>query len=270
MWIRQSHVLAPLAALTSKTTKWKWKLHHQKVFAMTKKVISKKVLLAYLDFNKPFQIHADASQYQLGAVVSQEGKPIAFYSCKFNPAQTRYTAAERELLSTVETLKEHRNMLRGQTIEVFTDHKNLVCKHFNVERVMQWRLLLEEFGPQLTHIKRANNIVADSLSRLDITEEDCSQDALNSGLAANDDEFPDEFTLSNAEVAYRQGKDEALQKNSRTILSCARRHFSDKTHKISNEGGKIHLPKASQHECAKCHHDCLMHPGETRLEFTIA
>jgi len=73
---------------------------------MAKKVIAKEMVLAYPDFNKPFRIHMDASHYQLGAVVSQEGKLIAFYSRKLNPAQTRYTATERELLSIVETLKE--------------------------------------------------------------------------------------------------------------------------------------------------------------------
>jgi len=108
MWVRRSHVLAPLAALTSKTTKWKWEPQHQKAFAMAKRVIAKETLLAYPDFNKPFQIYTDASHYQLGAVVSQDGKPIAFYSRKLNPAQTRYTTTERELLSIVETLKEYR------------------------------------------------------------------------------------------------------------------------------------------------------------------
>jgi len=88
MWVRQSHVLAPLAALTSKTTKWKWEPQHRKAFAMAKIIIAKERPLAYLDFNKPFQIYTDASHYQLGAVVSQDGKPIAFYSRKLNPAQT--------------------------------------------------------------------------------------------------------------------------------------------------------------------------------------
>jgi len=49
-------------------------------------------------------------------------------------------------------------MLLGQQIESFTDHKNAVCKHFNAERVMRWRLLLEEFGPKLTHVKGTNNM----------------------------------------------------------------------------------------------------------------
>jgi len=77
MWARRSHVLAPLATLTSKTIKWKWEPQHQKTFATAKRVIAKETLLAYPNFNKPFQIYTDASHYQLGAVVSQEGKPIA-------------------------------------------------------------------------------------------------------------------------------------------------------------------------------------------------
>ena len=106
MWIRQSDVLAPLAKLTSKSVKWKWTDEHQKAFDTIKKIISKDVLLAYPDFNKEFVIHTDASHSQLGTVISQKGRPIAFYSHKLKPEQTRYTTTERELLSIVKTLKE--------------------------------------------------------------------------------------------------------------------------------------------------------------------
>ena len=136
MWIRRSHVLAPLAKLTSKSAKWQWGPKEAQAFKMAKKIMAKEALLAYPDFNKPFVIHTDASHYQLGGVISQDGKPIAFYSRKLNDAQTRYTTTERELLSIVETLKEYRNILLGQKIIVHTDHKNLVYKHFNTERVM--------------------------------------------------------------------------------------------------------------------------------------
>jgi len=74
MWVRRSHAPAPLAALTSKTTKWKWEPQHQKAFAMAKRVIAKETLLAYPNFNNPFQIHTDASHCQLGAVASQEAR----------------------------------------------------------------------------------------------------------------------------------------------------------------------------------------------------
>ena len=57
-------------------------------------VIAKETIMAFPDFNKPFEIHTDASQVQLGACISQDGKPVAFYSRKLNPAQTRYTTTE--------------------------------------------------------------------------------------------------------------------------------------------------------------------------------
>jgi hypothetical protein len=57
----------------------------------------------YPDFNKPLDIHTDASHYQQGTVISQDNCPIAFYSCKLQPAQVRYTTTERELLSIIDT-----------------------------------------------------------------------------------------------------------------------------------------------------------------------
>ena len=128
-------------------------------------------MLAYPDFEKEFVIHTDASHEQLGAVILQDKCPIAFYSRKLKPEQTRYTTTERELLSIVETLKEFRNILLGHKVIVHTDHKNLTCKNFNTERVMRWRLILEEYGPTLEYIKGEKNIVADALSRLGMVKE---------------------------------------------------------------------------------------------------
>ena len=124
-----------------------------KVFEAIKCGIGREVLLGYPEFNAPFEIHTDASKLQLGAVISQKSKPIAFYSRKVNSAQQNYTTTEKELLSIVETLKEFRNILLGHHITVYTDHKNLTYKHFNTERVMRWRLIIEKFGPELKYIK---------------------------------------------------------------------------------------------------------------------
>ena len=79
--------------------------------------------MGYPDLNTPSEIHTDASKFQLGTVISQEGKPIAFYSRKMNSAHQNYTTTEKELLSIVETLKEFRNILLGHQIMVYTDHK---------------------------------------------------------------------------------------------------------------------------------------------------
>ena len=107
---------------------------------------------------------------------------------------------ERELLSIVKTLKKYHNILLGHKIEVLTDHKNLVYKRFNTERVMCWRLILEEFGPTLTYIKGENNVVADTLSRLDLTKEEFYSDA----FPGNKDDSPEEFPFSCTLMAQEQ------------------------------------------------------------------
>jgi hypothetical protein len=82
--------------------------------------------LAYPDFSKVFEIYTDASSKQLGAVITQDNRPIAFFSRKLSPAQRKYSVTEIELLAIVETLKEFKGMLWGQPIKVCTDHKNLI------------------------------------------------------------------------------------------------------------------------------------------------
>ena len=114
MWIRRSDVLALLTALTSKTAKWQWTDVEQNAFDTMKHIMARETLLAYPDFNQPFIIHTDASHKQLGAVISQGKRLIAFYSRTLSLAQTHYTTTKRELLSIVETLKEFRNILLGQ------------------------------------------------------------------------------------------------------------------------------------------------------------
>ena len=270
MWIKRSHVLAPLAGLTSTKSKWKWGPKQEAAFNTAKKIIAKEVMLAYPDFNKPFVIHTDASHYQLGAVISQNGKPIAFYSRKLNPAQTRYTTTERELLSIVETLKEYRNILLGQQIEVFTDHKNLVYKTFNTERVMRWRLIIEEYGPKLTYIKGESNVVADALSRMRLSDKDFSQEAF---AGDNDGELPT-FPLSYKRLAAEQANDEKLQARIRNpkeqhLYSSKDFRFSDKSYNLITRDNKIVVPQSMEQEVTEWYHENLLHPGEKRLELTL-
>jgi hypothetical protein len=84
-----------------------------------------------------------------------------------NSAQQNCTVTKKQLLSIVATLKEFRNILLGQQITVFTDHKNLTHANFDTKRVMRWQLMLQEFGPDLQCIKGENNVVTKALSRLD-------------------------------------------------------------------------------------------------------
>ena len=134
-----------------------------------KEKIANEAMLAHPDFSKHFDVHADSSAYQLGGVVSQEGRPIAFFSKKLNSAQKNYPITEKELLSIVETLKEFKYLLLGNRITVHTDHRTLTypdTKH-TCDRVLRQRLLLEEYGCDIRYIEGAKNVAADALSRLE-------------------------------------------------------------------------------------------------------
>ena len=132
MWPKRSELLAPLSTMTSTKVPFKWTQEHEEAFSKMKKIMAREILLAFPDFSKPFVIHTDASKLQLGAIISQDGKPISFYSRKLNPAQTRYTTTERELLSIVKTLKEFRNILLGQKLLFIQTIKTLFIIHSQV------------------------------------------------------------------------------------------------------------------------------------------
>jgi hypothetical protein len=60
-------------------------------------------------------------------------------------------------------------MLWGQSIKVYTDHANLIKDALGItlDRVYQWRLLLEEYGPEIVYIKGIHNTIADAISQLE-------------------------------------------------------------------------------------------------------
>ncbi len=120
-------MLAPLTNLVggcgeTKTTKkngtkkkpWRWESIHQQAFDNVKATIAKEVVLAYSDFSKPFEIYTDASTMQLGAVITQGNRPIAFFRRKLSEVQSKYSVTIIELLVIVETLKEFEECCGGK------------------------------------------------------------------------------------------------------------------------------------------------------------
>ena len=121
--------------------------HSPKAFCKAKKIVAHDVMLSYPDFMKEFMIHMDASHMQLGAVISQDGKPIAFFSRKLNNAKTCNTTTEHELLSIVETLKEFRMILLGMKIVVHMDHKNLTYRTLTLRESCNGDSFLKSLDP---------------------------------------------------------------------------------------------------------------------------
>ena len=89
---------------------------HQQAFDNVKATIAKETVLAYPDFSKPFEVFTDVSSMQLGAVITQDNRPIAFFSRKLSETQQKYSVTEIELLAIVEALKDNNNNSKNYTV----------------------------------------------------------------------------------------------------------------------------------------------------------
>ena len=88
MWPSRAHVLHPLSDQSGlkKGAPIQWMDAHQCAFEKMHYLMAADVLAAYPDHNKQFDIYADASDFQLGACIMQDGPPVAYFSKKLNKA----------------------------------------------------------------------------------------------------------------------------------------------------------------------------------------
>ena len=150
----------------------------------------------------------------------------------------------------------------GQKIVVHTDHKNLPCKHFNTERVMRWRLILEEYNPDLQYIKGENNIVADALSRLPMLDLDPSPMKMEQFAFEDEDLPPDAFPLNYKTLMTHQQQDETLLQKAKANKQYALKMFcgGGKTNALIVQNKKIIVPTTLQQRCVQWYHESLYHP----------
>ena len=154
----------------------KWDQNAESAFSESKQILANATLLVHPDPMSQLNITCDASDVAVGGVLQQYlngmWQPLSFFSKKLNPAETRYSAFDRELLAVAlyATIKHFRHNLEGRNFFVSTDHKPLSFVMSSVtERasLRQTRHLafIAEFTTDIRYVKGETNFVADALSR---------------------------------------------------------------------------------------------------------
>ena len=170
-----AELAGPLYKLTKKESHYKWSPESQESFDAMKSAFSTGGVLSQPDTSKQFYLECDASDYALGAVLSQKDnkgtlRPIGFYSRKFTSSEVNYEIYDKELLAIIEGLKNWRHYCIGTDIPVivFTDHRNLQyfmsSRHLN-RRQARWSLFLADYNFEISVRSGAQQIVSDALSR---------------------------------------------------------------------------------------------------------
>ena len=152
----------------------KWNESADLEFIESKQILANATLVVNPDHSAPLNITCDASDFAVGGVLQQYinniWQPLSFFSKKLTPAETRYSAFDRELLAVYETIRHFRHNLEGRNFFVNTDHKPLPFVMTSVtERpsLRQTRQLafIAEFTTDIIYVKGQTNFVADALSR---------------------------------------------------------------------------------------------------------
>ena len=154
-------------------------------FEKLKEIITRDPTLKYPNFNKKFCLTTDASQFAIGAVLSQNGHPIPYASRTLNEHEIKYSTIEKELLAIIWSTKYFRPYLYGVKFLVRTDHRPLVWLSSLKEpnsKLQRWKIKLNEFDFDIEYVKGSENNVADFLSRIDVDKKE-----INIVATENDD-----------------------------------------------------------------------------------
>ncbi|GKA61181.1 reverse transcriptase domain-containing protein [Tanacetum coccineum] len=180
--------------LLEKDTPFEFDDECQKSFKLLKKKLTCAPVIVSPNWNLPFELMCDASDFAVGAVLGQkDGKnfhPIYFASKTLNPAQQKYTVTKKELMVVVFAFEKFRSYLILSKTIIHTDQsalRHLFKKQDAKPRLIRWILLLQEFDIEIKDRKGTENVASDHLSRIE--NDEISDDS------EVDDNFPGETLM---------------------------------------------------------------------------
>lgn len=177
-----------MTELTKKDFVWDWTDACRGAFDDLEAAVANAPTLHHPLFELPFVLETDASNFAIGAVLSQYANgnvgddlvPVGFFSRKMVQTERNYDVHDRELLAIICALDHWSHYLSGSAhvLRIITDHRNLI--HFQNKlslspRQLRWKMFLAQYNFALTYRRGDDNIPADLLSRhVDFCEEGVS------------------------------------------------------------------------------------------------
>lgn len=168
-------VSEPLRVLTKKDQEWKWGDEQEAAFQSLKGSISSPKVMAFFDTNKDVTLLVDASPIGLGAVLSQDGRVVAYASRSLSDVEQRYSQTEREALAIKWACGHFRLYIYGKPVQIITDHKPLEALFSNPHskpppRIERWMVSLQDYDLKVKYQPGKDN-PADFMSRHPIKTE---------------------------------------------------------------------------------------------------
>ncbi|MEL7308749.1 MAG: RNase H-like domain-containing protein [Pseudomonadota bacterium] len=165
-----AHIVKPIFTAKSERKQFHWNAECQQAFETIKaRLLQDPVVLRFPNFNKPFSLHVDASDFAMGACLFQEDGPIQFFSRTFNNAERNYSATDREFCALVNAVKYFRHIIFGYKVTIHTDHQAVISLIHRRPpangRHARYLNTISEFDFEVVHIPGKDNVTADFLSR---------------------------------------------------------------------------------------------------------
>ncbi|KAM0028421.1 putative nucleotidyltransferase, Ribonuclease H [Helianthus debilis subsp. tardiflorus] len=161
-------IATPLSDLLRKDN-FVWTPIQDEAFSTLKTLLSSTPVLRLPDFSKPFTVETDASGTGIGAILSQEKQPIAYYSLKLNPRMQHASAYQREMFAITQAIAKWRQYLLGNKFQIITDQqslKNLQDQIIQTPDQQKWLGKLLGYDFDILYRPGKLNTAADALSRV--------------------------------------------------------------------------------------------------------
>jgi hypothetical protein len=164
-----SGISAPMMDTVKKRHKsFHWTEEAEKSFNLLKRKITEQPILVLPDFSKMFQVRCDTSGFAIGAVLSQDDRPVTYFSEKLNEVKVKYSTYDKEFYVVIQALKKWRHYLIPKEFVLYSDNHDLqfVTQQDKLnQKHAKWVEYMQKFTFVIQHISRTAKKVVDSLSR---------------------------------------------------------------------------------------------------------